>query len=140
MIFEIGVGVCVGIILAVTILKNSKLLLVSSIWLLVITVLIGLMILTSDFILSNQKIILSAIGALAVFAILYGVPFLIYNQILEKYPSFGILLHGKEPWNKISRLPIRLTIMTIFAVLVAGIGVSGMLVIVSLVENITKNF
>ena len=136
MIVEIALGVCIGIVLAALVLKNWRQLLAGSVWLLVAAIVVGLLVTVGVLVWLNLEKIAIYVGAVILVVILYGVPFLAYNRVSKKYPSFGLLLRGEAPWNTASRLPVRLVVMAVFAVTVAGFGIGALMASVSLVDYI----
>ena len=71
-------------------------------------------------------------------AVLFGLPFYIYGRVTDKYPQFSALIKGEEPWNAASRLPLRLLVMSIFALMVAGAGMGALFGSIWLIENVSK--
>ena len=136
MILEIAIGVCLGVVLAALVLKYWRQLLASSVWLLIAAVVFGLLITVGILVWLNLEKIAIYVGAILLVVVLYGVPFWAYNKVSKKYPGFGLLLRGEAPWNTASRLPVRLVVMAVFAVAVAGLGIGAMMASVSLVDHI----
>ena len=77
-------------------------------------------------------------GAVLALAVMYGVPFYIYGRITTAYPQFNALLKGEAPWNAASRTPIRLLVMSGFAIGVASIGIGTLFGSIWLIEYASK--
>ncbi|MDQ3773963.1 MAG: hypothetical protein M3461_06155 [Pseudomonadota bacterium] len=141
MIFEIALGVFLGIVLAVLTLKHWKQL-VANLQSLIAgsfvvfrgLVVFGLLILVGVLVWLNLETIAVFAGALAAVALIYGVPFWAYTRVSTKYPTFGLLLKGEPPWDRPVRLPLRLVVMGVFAVAVAGLGIGALMASLSLVD------
>ena len=141
MILEIALGVFIGIVLAAYVLKNwqriesglSQLLAVS-VWLLVTAVAVGILVTIGILVWLNFQKIAAIVGAIAAISILYGVPFWVYSKLSDKYPTFGLLIKGEPPWDRPTRLMVRLPVMAVFAVAVAGLGVGALMAGLSLVD------
>ena len=48
----------------------------------------------------------------------------IYGRLTRAYPGFNALLKGEAPWSGVARRPLRLLVMSVFALTVAGMGIS----------------
>lgn len=141
MVFEIALGVFIGIVLAAFVLKNWQQvqtamtqLLAASVWLAIGAIVIGILITVGILVWLNLQKIAVVVGALVLVAILYGVPFWTYSRVSKKYPTFGLLLKGESPWDRPARLPLRLSAMAVFAVTVAGLGIGALMVVGSIVD------
>ncbi len=141
MVLEIALGVFLGIVLAAFVFKNwqqfqvalSQLLTISA-WLVIGAVVIGLLATIAILVLLNLQKIAVVVGALAAVSILYGIPLLAYRKVSERYSTFGLLLKGAPPWDRPARLPLRLSVMAVFAVTVAGLGIGALMAGLYLVD------
>lgn len=143
MVLEIALGVFLGIVLAAFVLKNwrhiqallSELLALSG-WLVVGAIVLGVLAAIGVLVWMNLQTIAMFVGVIATLALLYGVPFWIYRGVTKKYPAFDLLIKGETPWNTSCRLPLRLSVMIVFAVTVAGIGIGALMAGLSIVDYI----
>lgn len=126
MVFEIAAGVCIGIVLAVLVLRHWKKFLVGSFALLFWGAILGALLIGASFIWQHISTALIYGGAIVCVLVLYGIPFALYNAALRRYPSLSPLVKGDPPWDSAARLPIRLLVMMAIALAVAGIGVGGL--------------
>jgi hypothetical protein len=126
------VEIALGVVLAVLILRFLPAILTGAMLLGAIA-LLGVILLLVWFNLEKVAVFVAAVGAIA---LLYGVPFWLQSTIIAKYPTFGTLVHGKPPYDQLSKQPQRLLVMVFFAVAVGGAGIATLLGAVYSVELI----
>jgi hypothetical protein len=138
MIIEIAIGVAVGIVLGVFVLRNWRTLIESATSLALVIGLIVAFGAIGSFLWKRVEIV--ATYALAVFlvCVLYGVPLFLYRRFSHRFSSLGALLRGEPPWNTPTRLPLRLVTMILFAFVVAFLGVFAMMLAGILVSAVSE--
>lgn len=114
--------IAVGIVLAVIILRVLPATLASAL----VLGLIALLVITIALVWLNLKTIAIYIAAVGAASILYGVPFLLKDQVTKKYPGFTSLIRGEPPYDQITKQPLRIAVMACFSVAVASIAVGAL--------------
>ena len=138
MIFEIAVGVALGIVLGAVTLRYWRQVLASSILLTIVLAMLAAFAVAGFFLWDHRTKVLAYVGAVVLLAVLYGVPFYLYGKAKLAYPKLGVLLKGEPPWNTVARLPARLFVMLIFSVTVAGIAIGGLVGSLWFIEYVAK--
>lgn len=140
MVVEIAVGVALGIVLGVVALRYWRQILSSSILILVALLVLGVLLWLGFYFWEKRSTIAIYAGAGLALAVLYGLPFYIYGRLTRAYPGFNALLKGEAPWNAVARLPLRLLVMSLFALTVAGVGIGALFGSIWLVGHVSKLF
>ena len=135
MVLEIAVGVCLGLVAAVVLLKYWKVILVGLwaliFWAAAIALLITIAVVTWK---SLGGRLLALIGAILVLAILAFLASFVHRAIIMFFPSLEAVLKGSAPWDTAARIPIRVLAIGAFVLAVAGICVGVILGIGYLIE------
>ena len=135
MILEIAIGVAFGIILAVVILRYWRHLLSGALQVSAFLLFLGVVLFLGFYLWEKWPRFFIYGGAWLALVVLYGLPFFIYRRVCNAYPQFGALLKGEAPWDISSRLPLRLGVMSLFALAVAGTGIGALFGSVWLFEH-----
>jgi hypothetical protein len=138
MVVEIAIGVALGIVLGVVALRYWRQILSSSILVIAALLFLGILVWLGFYFWEKRSTIAVYAGAALGLAVLYGLPFYIYGRLTRAYPEFNALLKGEAPWTGVARLPLRLLVMSLFALMVAGAGVGALFGSVWLVEYASK--
>lgn len=138
MVLEIAIGVALGIVLAVVALRYWRQILSSSLLLLLLLLILGVVVWLGFYFWEKRSTVAIYAGVALALAVLYGLPFYIYGHVATKYPQLYSLLKGEAPWNVASRAPVRLLIMSLFALTVASAGVGALFGSIWLIEHVSK--
>lgn len=138
MIIEIAIGVCLGIVLAVVILKHWRTILSGNMAGILWFALIGLLLFAASFVWKHISALLIYGGALFSVLVLYGIPFYVYKHVVQRYPVVAGMVRGNPPWNAVKFIGVRLMCLALLALSVAALGVGGLLGGVWLVDLITQ--
>lgn len=103
-----------------------------------ILIIIAVAILTSGFFLATyREITATVVQTVGVILLLYAFPKYTSTIITRKYPRFGSLVKGCEPYNKISSLPKRIFAVGVYALFLVALGL-GVVVAVYFMVNILR--
>jgi hypothetical protein len=128
-VFEIAIGVCLGIIGAYALIRYWQVFWRVALGLAIIctVILIGLHVYdqyrehfshqTSPVPFGFGRIV----SALFLFVVCAGIPILAWGEIGERFPKLGAFIAGKPPWNERTHLALRVLVVTVAVVLGAGI-------------------
>lgn len=128
------IEIALGIILAVLILRFLPTIVAGAILL----ALVAAFILIVALVWLNLKDVAAVVGALAVVAVVYGIPFWLKDKIAQRYPTFDALIKGNPPYNQLVKQPFRITVMALFAVTLAAVGAGSLFGSLFVVDAITN--
>jgi hypothetical protein len=127
MIIQIALGVALGIVGAVVVLRYWRQIFASSVFMLVMLAIVGILVWLGYFVWERRHSVAVYGGALLALAVLYGIPFYLYHRFKTSSPRFNAITQGTAPWDTAARQPLRLLIMAAFALLVAAAGIGALL-------------
>ncbi len=128
------IEIALGIVLAVLILRFLPAIVAGAILL----ALVVAFILIATLVWLNLEEIAAIVGAMAVVAVVYGVPFWLKDKIAQRYPSFDALIKGNPPYNQLAKQPLRITVMALFAFTLAAVGAGSLFGTLFVVDAITN--
>jgi len=123
MVIQIAVGVCLGIVAAVFILKNWRGLISSLTGLLIWGAVVGVLVWLGGLVWPHVRAVVpTAADALLALIALVGtvafvaVPIIAVTYSKRRVPALNALIDGTAPWNTNAHLPLRLLLMALIAV------------------------
>lgn len=138
LVIEIAVGVALGLLLfryLPQIIGAALAVGTAAVGSLLVIALIGGLVALVWF---NLKLVATVLATLACVAVAYGVPFALKDRIERRYPQLREIVAGQAPYDRISKLPLRLAVMTPLAVGVAGAGIAALLAGVYAVDLLSR--
>ena len=98
---------------------------------------LALILLTAGFYFAEfgnfTAILLQTAGILL---LLHGIPANVNKIIVRKFPAFGALVKGKEPYNTTAALPKRIVVTGFYAVFLVVLGLGAVVCVYLLVDAI----
>jgi len=138
LVIEVALGVALGLALFRYLSQIVGGLIAFGAVAVVLALLVGVVAAVGLLLWFNLEMVATVLAAMAGVALLYGVPFLLKDRIERRYPSLRALVLGEPPYNRASKLPIRLAVMTPLALVVAGAGVGALLGGVYIVDMLSR--
>lgn len=133
------IEIALGIVLAYVLIKFWPWVLYAC-YLVITVVFIGVMILVAYLYLGGEKFA-ELFFLISILALGYGIPYWLLTKIQEKSPSrLRALINGDSPYNQISKLPIRIFVAAILALIVVGSGIGAVAGYIYLLELVSKAF
>ena len=130
MVFEVALGVFLGIVLAVVVLRFWRQLALAS----AAVALIALLAVIGLLIWLNLEKAAAFSGVIAMVAVVFGIPFWAYGWISKAYPGLRLLVKGEPPWSSAAWFPVRLLLLLLVAVAIGSLGLGTLFGGLSLLE------